>query len=440
MITFFVGLAVVLVLGGAVTRNIQNNPTTATQWRQAVRAAKTKAKGKGKPYDGPSRAWIAAKATGQVLRTAGGRTVNLVRGRKERRLAKVKAAHDAAKERGDTAATRAGEVVVERRGWRGALEDLREAVRPRPAAEETGPPAEPGTPPEAAEPPAPAERLRPSADAQAWDRFEAERAQGTGSLEAAYKAIRDTQQTSTPTETPDASAAPANVKEAIHMPTYTQLFEMTDTLSRQPFEHIEQVHQFIKALRTGTGTASNMYRELASRMVDKMHIDPIVTEHVGQCARHQLLIEDLVGTADVDLEVLLSATTNQLLERGGQLPARELLEGAPGFSGSMLVPQFFETASGLAGRPFVDLRDVHCLLKALQEASSGQEGLYTRVARELEEQRIYAEHFRRAARVQHAITASLADADTNMARLLNMTIRELAASNIKAPDARLLNA
>src|SRR5690606_31324847 len=107
-----------------------------------------------------------------------------------------------------------------------------------------------------------------------------------------------------------------------------------------------------------------------------MSIDTIVTEPIERCGTHQRAIAAAVGDADVNLSTILSGTTEQLLERGIRVPRPELLNGGQSFAGSALVPAFFETAHGVAGRAFGDIRDVHCLIKALGEASACQARMY----------------------------------------------------------------
>lgn len=464
MITFLLGLAVVLFLGGAVARSAFTDPGRTPHGKDGKRPGR---KRPGAPGRRPQRRGGTARQTWEAAKWA--YRYASPGGRQARRYDRMKQAHEAAKQRGETAATNPTRTVVDRRGWRGAWEDLREAWRrrdqntapdatPDPAFYDdpvSGPAACPGcgevrtvTIP-AGEDEAEitcrcgrvfyARRKPPDDPPDDAEQPDAEQPEGEQDRPGDDQPEQPKPQTD---PTGDDQPQTDNRQEQTTMPTYTTLFEQGDQLDALPFEHVFQIEQFIKALHEGTSGASNMYFSLAARMNGPMSIDPIVTEPVERCGTHQRAIAAAVGDADVNLSTILSGTTEQLLERGIRVPRPELLNGEQSFAGAALVPGFFETAHTVAGRAFGDIRDVHCLIKALDEASACQARMYRRIAVRLADEGVDAsvvERFHSAERHQAAITAALGDADTAMTRLLNMTLRELAASNLRAPNAHLLN-
>lgn len=385
MISVILGLVLVAMIGGGVAVHVRNNPTSAKRLRARRTSMLNRDRG--------------GAVSGKIAR--GGKWVwTRVRTRTERAEAKTRAFHAAAKKRGKTAATRATAVIKDRRGWRAAWSDIKEAVTGRPATAETA-----EAPPER-EAPKPTTADRP----------------------------RERQTTTTDTE--EDGPVP---KSSATGPTLVNLFEVTDQMNTLPFISLVQIRQFVTYLGMGCESIARMYIGLAQRMDGPMSIDRIVTEPVQRCGSHQRAIHGSVGQGEAYLVMLLNSTPQELLSRGIQVPKAALLNSTDAALGRTLVPIFYETASGLARRPFTDLRDVHALLKGLAEASAGQFRLYRRIATRLTELRLagVADHFWTAARQQGAITAALADADTAMGRLLNMTLMELAASNVRAPEVNL---
>jgi len=468
MISFLVGLTIVALCGGAVVKHLKNNPTTAS----AIRAQK-----KGKTPRRGTWTW-----SGNVFRPAARAAVTFARNqlspsrREQRRAERIRKAHEKAKAKGETAATsnplrvaaeRARKtvtsgVVHDRRGLFGAMADLREAWQRRPdAAEAPAATDEPDAPAgvphdEPAPPPPPAVAEAKPLDVRAD--VPCERCGRTTPVTLRADQTKTSARCPCGMELvvvrklheprPDAPAADDPVTEPIpvpemkgaRVPTYLHLFETGDSIASQPFEHIFQVEAFIRSLSEGTVGVSNMYAMLAARMAGPMSIDPIVYEPVERCSAHQRAIAAAVGDADASLSVILSGTTEELLERGIRVPRPELLNGDSS-SVTATIPDFFETARTLAGRTFQDVRDLHGLIKALREASDAQAQMYSRVSARLQDEGVDGsvwEYIDLAARHQRSISECLGDADTGMTRLLTMTIRELASSGLRAPNAHMI--
>lgn len=385
MISVILGLVLVAVLGGGVAKYVNSNPTSATRLRSSRR------RGGG-------------KLDARLVRGAG-RTVRRgwrwARTRKERAQKKLRAAHAKAKKQGKSAKTRAMAVVKDRRGWRAGWADLVESV--------TGRRAEPAEPEPETTPRSPLPNTSTNTS------------------------------TSNERGTPVPKPKPEPVNTRPTAPSIATLFEVTDQMVKLPFESIMQIKQFVSFLNMGCGSIATMYIGLGQRMGGPMSIDRIVTEPVERCGAHQRAVQGSLSAAEQYLIMLLNSTPQELLARNIRVPRAALINGEATALGRALVPMFYETASTLATRPFTDLRGVHVLLKALAEASGGQHAMYSRIARRLGELRLpgVSDHFWTAARQQHAITGAMADADTAMGRLLNMTIRELAQSNVRAPEVHL---
>jgi hypothetical protein len=385
MISVLLGLGLVALIGGGVAKYVNSNPTSATRLRSSRR------RGGGK--------WDARLVLGA------GRTVRRgwrwARTRKERSQKKIREAHAKAKKQGKSAKTRTMAVIKDRRGWKAALSDLAQwlglAEPAEPALAEASPKAE--------EKPRPPE---PSTDTEG----------GTPVPKPKPEPIASTRSTT---------------------PSIVTLFEVTDQMVKLPFESIMQIKQFVSFLNMGCASIATMYVNLGQRMAGPMSIDRIVTEPVERCGAHQRAVQGSLSAAEQYLIMLLNSSPQELLARNIRVPRAALINGEATALGRALVPMFYETASTLATRPFTDLRGVHVLLKALAEASGGQHAMYSRIARRLGELRLpgVSDHFWTAARQQHAITGAMADADTAMGRLLNMTIRELAQSNVRAPEVHL---
>lgn len=403
MISVILGLVVVTLLGGAVASHVRKNPTSATRIRAQRRARSTSRK---QAKNLINRARGSAPETSRIGRGVNW-TVGYVRTRKDRASARVKAAHAEAKKHGLTAATRV-KTIAERRGWRGAWSDVREAFG-RPAREQH---AEAATddPPEQPKP-----KTTTTTSTTDTER-------GTPVPETELK-------TAPTTSAPTPSAAPSVVT----------LFEISDQMAMLPFESLIQIRQFTTSLAMGCDLIARMYVDLSARMAGPFFIDRIVTEPVEKCGAHQRAVKGAVTDAQSYLTGLLNMTPKELLALGVRLPKASLINGQASMLGSALVPSFYEASSTLATRAVTDLRDVHVLLKALVDASDGQWKLYRRVATRLAELRVAAtqDYFWAAARQQAAVTASLADADTAMGRLLSMTLLELATSGVRAPEMQL---
>lgn len=390
MITILFGIVMLAVASVAIGAFVRSTPTTATRIRaQRKEARKTRRAAKRAPNASRGRGRL---LLAPVLAAAGSGiswAVNRVRTAPERRAASAKASHEKAKEEGRTAATAPFRVVDAKRSWRTAWDDVKENLTRR----DVLPPAEP--PPEAA----------PPAD-----------------------------------QTPAQTTTTTDHTEEEPMPTYANLFEQGDQLVSLPFEHVLQIEGFTQSLRAAAEPLPNTYFALAARMSGPMNIDVVVTEKVESCGAHQRAIAAAVGDADANLRGILNSSTEELLERGIQVPPPHLVDGDASRLAALVVPQFFETALTLAGRTFQDIRGVHALLKSLRVASESQSQMYTRIAIRLEELKVdasVAESYRLAARHQDSISMNLSDADTNMTRLLTMTVRELANSPRKAPNAHL---
>ncbi|MGW4476820.1 hypothetical protein ACWENQ_44815 [Nonomuraea sp. NPDC004354] len=408
MISFFFVLGLVVLVGGGIASHVHRNPSTTTQRKRAQK----RTAGEPSASSGRAREWAVA-------------SYRWVMTRPDRLRAAQKEAHTKAKKEGRTAATRVMSVITERRGWREALGDIKESLgRGRGSAEgeqaegEQGGEAEQGAP-EPRPSPSPAPDPEPTPD--------------PGPEPAPDTSTDTAGGTMSDTTTSTSSPSPAG-------PSLITLFEISDQMAKLPFESLLQIKQFTTYLGMGCQSISRMYVTLAERMAGPMSIDRIVTEHIERCGAHQRAVHGAIGEAETSLTVLFNSTPAELLARGIRVPRAELLNGAPSTLGRALVPMFYETASTLSARPFEDLRGVHALIKALGEASTGQHALYRRMAARMGELRVAAgvpDAYFKAARQQGAITSALADADTAMGRLLNMTLLELAQSNVRAPEVHL---
>lgn len=401
MISVILGLALVVVLGGGVAKYVNDNPTSARRYRRS---------------NSRSRKLDVRLVRGGVRH--GRRAWKWFRARKARAYKKIKDAHTKSKKEGKSAKTRTMAVTKDRRGWRGAWHDVKEGLGlSKPAEQAEGTEETEETAAEEAKadnPETKPETKQPATDGK----------------------------TSTDTEggppMPD-SKPTAPTSSTTSAPSIAALFEVTDQMVKLPFESIVQIRQFVWFLHMGCGSIATMYINLAQRMGGPMSIDRIVTEPVERCGAHQRAVQGTLAEAEQYLTMLLNSTPGELLSRGIRVPRAALINGEATVLGRALVPMFYETATTLATRPFTDLRGVHVLLKALAEASGRQHEMYSRIARRLGELRLtgVADKFWTAARQQHAITGSMADGDTAMGRLLNMTIRELATSNVRAPEVHL---
>lgn len=224
------------------------------------------------------------------------------------------------------------------------------------------------------------------------------------------------------------------------MASYKNLFESGQAIARQPFIGIFNFQHFNRSVKDGTYKAGGMYLALAERLGGPVNLDPIVTNPIRECTAHQQAIAGLIGDADTELTKLLNSNMNDLLERHANVPREVWLDN--GGSHSSRVPEFFETVTTLAGRQHEDIRDVHCLIKALSAASEQQAIMYRQMAARLRDKnlRSLAERYEAAANHQNAITEKLTVSDANLQVILSMALRELAASNLKAPNAHLINA
>lgn len=391
MISIILGIVLVAVIGGGVTKYVHDNPTSAKRYRSSSR----------------SRKWDARLVRGGIRR--GRQAWRWARTRSERTRQRVKDTHAQAKKEGRSAATATMAVIKDRQGWRAAWADLKESLGGR-----------------AAEP-------KPGEDPKA---------KAEDKPEAKAKTEPDTKTKTEPdtkTDTEGGTPVPKPTSSSTSAPNIATLFEVTDQMVKLPFESIVQIRQFVWFLHNGSASIAKMYVNLGQRMGGPMSIDRIVTEPVERCGAHQRAVQGTLVEAEQYLNMLLNSTPAELLARGIRVPRAALINGEATALGRALVPQFYETASGLATRPFTDLRGVHVLLKALAEASGSQHAMYCRIARRLGELRLpgVADRFWTASRQQHLITGALADADTAMGRLLNMTIRELATSNVRAPEVHL---
>lgn len=443
MISFFVGLFIVAVLGAAVTKHIRNNPDTLAQYLRAQKQA-------NRPADkrtGPSRTWVVTKATGAMLWRAGQHFSP--REREIRRMTKVREAHEKAKASGDTAATVRPEagLINDKRGLKGAWADLKDnlyGTKPEvPESEaDTGPvdTVVHGTSPTSIETTvrcpqcgAPhTTNLTNAGDEKAFSCV-------CGFKLKVFRRPDADPADITETSTETTASRPEEPRKGIHMTNLVQLFETGDMLANPVFEHVFQIERFTLTLAEASGDASAMYFNLATRMEGPMSIDPIVTEPIRRCGTHQIQIQSAVKDAGLNLGHILSATTAQLLERGIRVPKPELLNGDS--QSTPHIPSFFDTVKTVAGRSYGDVREVHCLIKGLRIASEHQTVMYKKTALKLQDENVDAsvvEQYLLAARHQEAISMALADGDANMTKLLTMTVRELAASSLRAPNANLI--
>jgi hypothetical protein len=224
------------------------------------------------------------------------------------------------------------------------------------------------------------------------------------------------------------------------MATYKNLFESGQAIAHQPFTGIFNFQHLNRALKDGTYQAGGMYIALAERLGGPMNLDPIVTNPIRECAVHQRAIAGLIGDAETYLDRLLSRNTNDVLESREKVPREMWLDN--GGSHTSRVPEFFQAVTSIAGRQHEDIRDVHCQIKALAAASEQQAIMYRQMAARLRDKNmpVLAEKYEASANHQNVITEKLTQADGNLHVILTMALRELAASNLKAPNAHLLNA
>ena len=388
--------------------------------------------------------------------------------RRARRLARARKKFEEAKARGETARTararRNGEFAefTERRGWREVFGDVREGFR-----EIFGPPPAGPADPAPADDPAkwghpltgtgncpkcgrerkatiPAGEENIVVTCICGHKLDFRRMPPGGPPDEEIHPKADPAPEAKEEARADEPAEPTKNEEARDpMPTYTKLFEAADALAAAPFEHLFEIEGFMVAFRDRLPGVATMYADLAERMSSKMSIDPIVTNPVAECATHQNQIHAQVSEACAALVKIFSASPAELLECGIKVPPPELLNGEGSHAaGALLVPVFYEEAQALANRPMTDLRDLNALLKALHEASVSQSAVYTAIGAKLSDKgidRIVYEPFFVAARIQNTIGVLLADADGHLTRLINMTVRELAAASIIAPRADLAN-
>lgn len=238
--------------------------------------------------------------------------------------------------------------------------------------------------------------------------------------------------------TPNTNPVPEPRQEQNPM-TIGALYEAGDAVAAQKFEGVVAVERFLKAVADGCESVTQVWTRWAERLAGPLNVDETVVEHIRNCAPHQASIAGIAGEGATYVTRLLDGSITDALERGQDVPHHKLMDSGGGYPA---VPDFYEKFGTYITRAHDDIRGELLLMAAVKSASAQQANLFRSTARRLEDSsdiniRPAAEKYHTAARLQDAITAEVDAAHTQFSLIIRMTIRALADSSFKAPNANM---
>jgi hypothetical protein len=255
----------------------------------------------------------------------------------------------------------------------------------------------------------------------------------TPPAEAEAEAEQDTPPPDTTATAPQEETAPMTTT------TLAALYEASEDAAAQNFEGVVAVERFLKAVATGCESVTHVWVRWAERLGGPLHVDDSVVDHIRACAPHQATIAGLTGEASSHVTVLLDGSITEALERGQDVPHHHLMNSAGGYPA---IPAFYERFGTYITQKREDIRGELLLMVAVKDASAKQAEMFRSAARRMADAKDInvkraAEKYLAAARVQDAITERVEAAHVQFAVIIRMSIRALADSSMKAPNAQL---
>lgn len=239
---------------------------------------------------------------------------------------------------------------------------------------------------------------------------------------------------------PDVAPATAPQEETPQMTiSMAALYEASEAAATQRFEGIVAVERFLAAVAAGCESITQVWGRWAERLAGPLNVDESVVGHIRACAPHQATIAGLVGEASSHVTKLIDGSITDALERGHDVPHHDLMNSGSGYPA---IPAFYDRFGTYITHRHEDIRGELLLMSAVQVASTQQAVMFRDAARRMEDAkdinvRAAAEKYYAAARVQDAITAQVEAAHVQFAVIIRMSIRALAESSMKAPNAQL---
>lgn len=272
-------------------------------------------------------------------------------------------------------------------------------------------------------------------------------AEDTPPAEATASAGPEAEQDTPPAEaeqdTPPPDAAPATAPQGgspmTSTTTLAALYEASEAAAAQDFEGVVAVERFLKAVATGCESVTSVWGRWAERLAGPLNVDESVVGHIRACAPHQATIAGLTGEASSHVTKLLDGSIADALERGDDVPHHKLMNSAAGYPA---IPAFYDRFGTYITHKREDIRGELLLMAAVKVASGQQAAMFRAAARRMEDSRDInvragADRYYSAARTQDAITALVEAAHVQFAVIIRMTIRALAESSMKAPNAQM---
>lgn len=244
-------------------------------------------------------------------------------------------------------------------------------------------------------------------------------------------------------DTPPSDLAPAMApqEETPQMPTASMeaLYEASETAAAQQFEGVVSVERFLMAVAKGCESVTSVWTAWSDRLTGPLNVDETVAAHIRACAPHQATIAGLTGEASSHVTKILDGSITDALERGQDVPHHNLMNAAGGYPA---IPAFYDKFGTYITQRREDIRGELLLMIAVRTASKKQAEMFRASARRMEDDkdinvRAAAEKYYGAARVQDAITEQVAAACVQFSVIIRMTIRALAESSMKAPNAQM---
>lgn len=244
-------------------------------------------------------------------------------------------------------------------------------------------------------------------------------------------------------DTPQSDAAPAATtgEETTPMTVTTMgaLYEASEAAAAQRFEGVVAVERFLKAVASGCESVTSVWGRWAERLSGPLNVDESVVGHIRSCAPHQATIAGLTGEASTHVTKLLDGSITDALERGHDVPHHKLMDSGGGYPA---IPAFYERFGTYITHRHDDIRGELLLMAAVSTASAQQAGMFRATARRMEDAkdinvRAAADKYYAAARAQDAITALVEAAHVQFSVIIRMTMRALAESSMKAPNAQM---
>lgn len=222
--------------------------------------------------------------------------------------------------------------------------------------------------------------------------------------------------------------------------TIGSLYDAGDAVAAQKFEGIIAVERFLKAIADGTDSVTSVWTRWAERLAGPLHVDESIVSHIRSCTGRQTQIAELTGEGATYVTELLNGSTQQALENNREVPHHRLMDSG---GASPAVPEFYDRFRTSIVRPHEDIRGEVLLMAAVKDASDRQAAMFQSTAQRLEDSsdmnlRSAAAKYYAAAKIQRAISAEVEEAHVRFVALLQMTLRDLTNSSLKAPNANMV--